>query len=416
MSNQQIVNKEVKMINAAISDKPRITITSYKAQDLQSFTESTLAFAIDLYHALRKQDGNLFFSPHSIYQALSMTYAGARGQTEKEITETLHITLPQDRLHAANNSLSVELSRRSENAKGKDGKRISLKIVNAIWGQQDYTFLPEYLDTLAQYYGAGIYLLDFENAPEPPRLTINEWVSEQTENKIQNLLPAGSIDELTRMVLTNAIYFNVAWGSPFEEEFTTPDKFYLLDGSTIKVQMMKQTHRFGYSEGSNYQAVRLPYRRTDLSMVILLPKEGEFNTFEKSMNQQTLTGIMDSILNRKVALSMPKFEYNMSVGLREILSAMGMPSAFSADKADFSGINGNRELFISDAVHKAFIAVDEEGTEAAAATGISYAGLGIPRKPEEPVKVTVNRPFVFLIRDVRTGTILFIGRVLNPSN
>ena len=160
------------MINVAISDKPRITITSYTAQDLQSFAESTLAFAVDLYHALRKQDGNLFFSPHIIYQALGMMYAGARGQTEKEITETLHITLPQDRLHAANNSLSIELSRRGENARGIGGKSFQLNIVNVIWGQQDYTFIPEYLDTLVKYYGTGIYLLDFINAPEPSRLTI----------------------------------------------------------------------------------------------------------------------------------------------------------------------------------------------------------------------------------------------------
>ncbi|MFC1947872.1 serpin family protein [Chloroflexota bacterium] len=403
------------MINVAISDKPRITITSYTAQDLQSFTESTLAFAVDLYHALRKQDGNLFFSPHIIYQALGMTYAGARGQTEKEMTKTLHITLPQDRLHAANNILSVELSQRGENARGKDGKSFRLNIVNVIWGQQDYSFVPEYLDTLVKYYGTGIYLLDFVNAPESSRLAINEWVSEQTEKKINNLLPADSIDTLTRLVLTNAIYFNVAWDSPFEEEFITPEKFYLLDGSTTEVQMMKQTESFGYGEGINYQAVRLPYSRTNLSMIILLPKEGEFSTFEKSLNHQTLTGVVDTSDNRKVALSMPKFELNNCVGLRETLSAMGMPTAFSG-QADFSGINGTRDLFISDAVHKAFIAVDEAGTEAAAATGISFAGLAIPRKPEEPVKVNVNRPFVFLIRDVRTGTILFIGRVLNPGN
>jgi serpin B len=394
-----------------LSEKERVMLPDVNETDLATLVDGSTAFAFDLYQILRQTDGNMFYSPYSISIALAMTYAGARGETEQQMADTLHFVLPQDCLHPAFNSLDIELSQRGESVEGEDGEGFRLNIVNAIWGQKDYQFLPTFLDILAENYGAGLRILDFINEMEESRFTINEWVSEQTEGRIEDLLPAGSINEWTRLVLTNAIYFNAAWNQSFREESTSIDKFYLLDGSMIEVPTMKQSQPFGYIEGSDYQAIELPYSGGELSMVIILPKEGGFSTFEKSLNQQMLASIIDGIDYREVVLSMPKFEFNTAVGLRDILSSMGMPAAFS-DTADFSGISGNHDLFISDIIHKAFISVDEAGTEAAAATGVIAGVIGIP---EEPVEVNLNRPFIFLIRDIETATVLFIGRVIDPS-
>jgi len=225
-------------------------------------------------------------------------------------------------------------------------------------------------------------------------------------------LPPGTIDEFTRLVLTNAIYFNAAWESPFNEKLTREGIFHLLDGSRETVSMMKQIEYIGYNEGNNYQAVELPYSGGELSMIVILPEEGDFSNFEKALDQKVLSGIQGNMEYREVALSMPGFEFESSIGLNQILSAMGMPAAFS-DEANFSGMNGNRDLYIAEVLHKAFISVDESGTEAAAATAVIMALTGIP---DEPIEVTVNRPYIFLIRDIESGTILFIGRVLDPSS
>ena len=399
------------IINLAMSNKARITNPSVDTEDMLALTSGNLAFTADLYAALKAGDGNIFLSPYSTSQALAMTYAGARGETEAQMASTLHFTLPQGALHPAFNSLDIQLAQRGEGAEGKDGEGFRLNIVNAAWGQQGFTFLPGYLEILAENYGAGINLLDFARAPEPSRITINDWISEQTEGRIEDLLAEGSITEATRLVLTNAIYFNAAWQYPFDEKFTQSDNFYLLDGSSVEVPMMKQVNYFGYLEGSNYQAVELPYSGGELSMVILLPKEGEFTNFEASLDGQTLSGILNGIEYMDVALSIPRFEFDSQFSLKQTLAEMGMPIAFS-DSADFSGMNGNLELYIGDVMHKAFVSVDEAGTEAEAATAVIMELKGIP---EEPMEVTVDRPFIFLIRDIKTDSVLFIGKVINPK-
>jgi len=393
------------------SDKQRVTSPDVSEADLETLVDGNSAFAFDLYQVLREEDGNLFYSPYSISLALAMTYAGARGETAQQMADTLQFVLPQNRLHSAFNGLDLELSQRGEGAKGKDGEGFRLNIVNAIWGQKDYEFLSEFLDLLAENYGAGLRILDFVSAPEESRITINNWVSEQTEGRIEDLIPQGLIDALTRLVLTNAIYFNAAWQYPFGEDMTEDGSFYLLDGGEITVPMMNQTELFGYAEGDGYQAVELPYDGRELSAVILLPEAGQFEAFESSLDAYQVNDIVGRLELRQVILTMPKFKFESSFSLREALTVMGMPIAFSGG-ADFSGMTGDRDLFILDVIHKAFVSVDEAGTEAAAAAAVIMP-LAMP--PEEPVEVTIDRPFVFLIRDIETGTILFVGRIVDPS-
>jgi len=393
------------------SDKQRVTSPVATQAGLATLVDGNSAFTFDLYQALRETDGNLFYSPYSISLALAMTYAGARGETEEQMANTLRFVLPQNQLHQAFNSLDLELGRRGQGAKGKDDEGFRLHIVNAIWGQKDFEFLPEFLDLLAENYGAGLRILDFMKAPEQSRITINKWVSDQTEERIKDLIPQGAIDELTRLVLTNAIYFNAAWQYSFEEDATFNGAFHLLNGDKITVPMMRQTESFGYTEGDSYQVVELPYDGRELSMLVLLPQTDQFELFEESLNAQRVDDIVKNLNTREVVLTMPKFEFESSFSLKKTLTAMGMPVAFSAS-ADFSGMTGNPDLSIGEVLHKAFVSVDEAGTEAAAATAVI---MELTAMPGEPVEVTIDRPFIFLIRDIESGTILFVGRVVNPG-
>jgi serpin B len=398
---------------AVASNKERVVSPNVPDADLSELTEGNTAFALDLYRFLAGQQGddNLFYSPYSISLALAMTYAGARGETEAQMADALRFSLSQDALHPALNALDQELAQRGEGAEGKDDEGFRLNIANAIWGQQDYEFLDPFLDVLATNHGAGLRVLDFAAAPEESRLTINDWVSEKTEGKIEDLIPQGLIGPLTRLVLTNAIYFNAAWASPFEEGATEEGPFTLPDGTEVTVPLMRQTESFGYAEGEGYQAVELPYDGRELSMVILLPSREGFEAFEESLDGERLQAIVEDLEYGQVFLTMPKFEFDSGFSLKEALIAMGMPAAFSAE-ADFSGMTGDRALSIADVIHKAFVSVDEEGTEAAAATAVVMVESAMPG---QPVEVTVDHPFIFLIRDIQTGTILFVGRVLDPS-
>jgi len=359
------------------SDKERITSPDVSASEQALLVEGNSAFAFELYQALKGEGGNLFYSPYSISLALAMTYAGARGDTAEQMADALRFMLEQEMLHPAFNWLDAELASRGEGAKGKDGEGFRLNIVNAIWGQKDYDFLPTFLDVLAENYGAGLRILDFITETEKSRLAINQWVSDQTEGRIEDLIPQGAIDALTRLVLTNAIYFNAAWEYPFNEKVTADSPFYLLDGGQVIVPMMKQTESFGYTEGEGYQAVELQYDGGELSMVILVPGAGEFEAFEEGLRAQQVFDIISELQLTEVALTMPRFEFDSEFSLKDTLADMGMPIAFSG-AADFSGMTGNRELAISDVVHKAFVAVDEAGTEAAAATAVIVRLTAIP--------------------------------------
>ena len=393
------------------SDVPRITSPDVTDTQMSALVTGNSNFAFALYQQLKKSStGNMFYSPYSISTALAMTYAGAAGDTEKQMSSALHFTLPQAQLHPAFNQLALDLASRGQNAKGTNGKSFSLNIANALWGQQDYNIQPAFLNILSQNYGAGMNLLDFINSPENSRVTINNWVSSQTNNRINDLLPQGSIDTLTRFVLTNAIYFDAAWQNPFAKESTHDGTFNLLDGSTVTVPMMSQDVGYSYVKGNGYQAVELPYDGNEIAMDIIMPDAAKFTTFESAMTANKVNGIIGSLQNSFMALTMPKFSFDSSFSLKSALAALGMPIAFDPYQADFSGINGNTDLHISDVVHKAFVAVDEEGTEAAAATGVV---IGLAAMPQ--YSMTVDQPFIFLIRDIQTNSILFIGRVLNPA-
>jgi len=393
------------------SDKERITSPDVSTSEQALLVKGNSAFAFELYQALKGEEGNLFYSPYSISLALAMTYAGARGETAEQMADTLQFLLEQDRLHPSFNWLDAELASRGEGAQGKDDEGFRLNIVNAIWGQKDYSFLPAFLDVLAENYGAGLRILDFITETEKSRVTINDWVSDQTEGRIEDLISQGLFDALTRLVLTNAIYFNAAWEYPFNGNITADGPFYLLDGGQVSVPMMKQTEAFGYAEGEGYQAVELQYDGNELSMVILLPEAGNFQVFEEGLQAQQVDAIINDLQPTHVTLTMPQFEFDSEFSLKDTLAGMGMPIAFSSS-ADFSGMTGNPELFISDVLHKAFVAVDEDGTEAAAATAVI---MKLTAVPEPPVEFTIDHPFIFLIRDIDTGAILFVGRVLNPG-
>lgn len=397
----------------AQSEKPRIKDPITRPEDIQTLARDHTAFALDLYGALRGTEGNLFYSPYSISTALAMTYAGAKGDTADQMADVLHFTLPADRLHLAENALSLDLSGRPQQAAPDVKNPFELSIANALWGQMDYIFLPEFLDLLAQNYGAGIRVVDFAASPENARQEINRWVSDQTKERIKDLIPQGVLNEMTRLVLSNAIYFKGGWLHQFKKSATEQKPFYLLDGSSINVDMMHQSERLGYSLQDDYKAVELPYEGGGLSMLVILPDEGRFAEVEENLNPEMLGALQDTMKFGEVDLSLPKFKFESSFTLKEPLSALGMADAFDRDKADFSGMDGRRDLFISAVLHKAFVAVDENGTEAAAATAVVMELMSA--MPEEPVQFRVERPFIFLIRDNQTGSVLFLGRVLNPA-
>ena len=383
--------------------------------ELTDLVSGNSTFAFDLYRTLAARDGNLFYSPYSISLAIAMTYAGARGETERQMADTLRILLPQGTLHSAFNALDRELASRGKSPRLGEGEAFRLNIANAVWGQEDHGFLEEFLNILSESYGAGVRPVDFRGSPEESRVTINDWVAESTEGRITDLLPPEIINEMTRMVLTNAIYFNARWQHVFEDRRTRPGAFHLLDGSSIDVPMMNTTDEFGYARGEGYQVVDLPYVGGELSMTLMLPDKGRFREFEERLDAAFVGRIIEGIKERQVDLKMPRFEFESQFRLSETLKRMGMVDGFDPATAEFSGMDGKSCLagdglclFIRDIVHKAFVSVDEEGTEAAAATGIAVQQTS--SKPE-PIEVTVDMPFIFLIRDRATDAVLFVGRV-----
>jgi serpin B len=378
--------------------------------ELAELVEGNTAYALDLYQALRTEgDGNLLYSPYSLSLALAMVHAGARGETERQMAGTLHFSLPQEQLHPAFNTLAQEMDSRSEGTGATEGQAFRLKVANALWGQEDYPFRPEFLDLLVANYGAEMRRVDFGKGEA--RAAINDWISRQTEGRIEELVPPGTLDASTRLALTNAVYFKAAWASPFESHRTQRGVFHLLDGSSGTARMMRQTGPLAYVEGPDYQAVQLPYEGHEMAMVILLPAQGEFETFERSLDAGRLEATLEGLAERQVALTMPRFKFESRVNLETALAAMGMPLAFTR-QADFSGMAPRRDLFIGDVIHGATISVDEAGTEAAAATAVVIC-TGKPVQVEV-VTVTLDRPFLFLIRDLRTGSVLFLGRVVDP--
>jgi serpin B len=395
----------------ARSAAARLTAPNAPAADLAALVQGNNSFALDLYRSLEVQQGNLILSPFSISLALAMTSAGAAGETQTQMDRVLHFELPPDRLHPAFNQLDLDLARRAETA-GGDEHPLQLSIANGIWAQQGHPFLVDYLDRLAVQYGAGIRLADFVTQPEAVRREINGWVSDQTKDKIKDLLPEGVPDSQTRMVLVNAIYFKADWERPFESRSTSGQPFHLLDGSVVQAEMMSRGMGIPYRQGDGYQAVELPYQGGTAAMDVLVPDAGRFAEFEAGLDAGRMEQILGGMQPTSVSLGLPKFSYTSQFGLADQLSALGMTDAFDPQLADFSGMDGQRDLYIGAVIHKAFVAVDEQGTEAAAATGVIMEATSAP---VFEVNLTIDRPFIFLIRDLPSGQILFIGRVLDPT-
>jgi serpin B len=378
------------------------------------------AFALDLYAAVRLDaDGNLIFSPYSISQALAMTYAGAGGETAAQMAATLAFGLPQPALHEAFGALNADLVARGTAEDDPENAQTAraLRIANALWGEQTYPFDQSYSAQIERYYGAGLQQSDFINAPEETRGDINDWVAEQTEDRIQNIVPEGAITPDTRLVLANAIYFYGGWLNTFMPSATRDGEFFLLDGTTVTVPFMFQRVDLPYARGDGFQVIEFPYAGSGFSFTVILPDEGQFDAFEKGLDADALDAAIGQLAYTEVLVYLPKFEFEYGASLAETLKSMGIADAFDPMRADFTGmVEGTppAPLFIGDVLHKAFISVDENGTEAAAATVVEGAeGAGPPE--EEPPEVHIDRPFIFAIRDTQTGTVLFMGRVTNPS-
>lgn len=364
---------------------------------------------VDLYGKLAEKPGNLVLSPYSVAIALAMTRAGADGETARQMDAVLHaIGLPD--LHGGLNALDQALAKRPGSYKvGDRTAQLELATANQLFGQMDYPFMPAFLDLLASRYGAGLRLVDYVGATEEARRQINRWVAQRTRDRIPELIARGVLDAMTRLVLTNAVYLKAAWVSPFNDSATAAAPFRRLDGTQTQAQLMTASADFPYAKGTGYQAIELPYAG-GLSMLVLVPDEGRFAEIERAFGAAHLRAVVAEIKPAQVALRLPKFEFRTQAGLKETLIALGMPIAFTAD-ADFTPMSPRgRELFIQDVVHEAFISVDEDGTEAAAATAVVIGRVSLPA-----VTLTVDRPFLFAIRDNETGALLFMGRVVDPT-
>ncbi|MGB3346084.1 MAG: serpin family protein [Candidatus Humimicrobiia bacterium] len=384
-----------------------------KADDSKSTPEgvnktinSNNQFAFDLYLKLKDvpeyNESNIFFSPYSISVALGMTYEGAKGETAEEIQSVFYF--PEDK------NIRQSSFAKIYNQINKVDKKYKLHTANALWAQKDYKFLEEYINTIEKYYVGKVTNVDFINATEDARVIINKWVEEQTNNKIKDLIPAGVLNTLTRLVLTNAIYFKGLWIKQFDKEETRKEDFKVSSEKTVKVDMMSITgEEFNYFETEEIQILELLYEGEDLSMLIILPKENDLNSLEDSFSLEKLYELRNNLGEQKVDVYIPKFKFETKYFMVKTLEEMGMPTAFSMD-ADFSGMDGTTDLFIANVIHQAFVDVNEEGTEAAAATGVV-----MELKAAMPTVFCADHPFIFMIQERETGNILFLGRVIDPT-
>jgi serpin B len=376
-------------------------------QNLAAVVDANTAFALDLYRRLRSDDANLVFSPYSVSLALAMTYAGARGDTAAEMRKVLHLSLPADRLHAALNSLSLLVAHppEAQNLAGLASPP-EIRLVNSLWAQADYPWRQEFLDLLAADYGAGLRSVDFTGDPDGAAVAINKWVTDETNDRIQRLIPPGVIDVLTRFVLANAVYLKATWTRSFPANATTDGPFQLPSGQSRSVPMMHLTSQVDYGQGDGYQTVDLPYWG-GYSMTVILPGRGRFVDVEASLTPGRLKAILDQQPTAQVTLTMPRFRFETDAPLNDTLIALGMRTAFvpppADSSADFTGMTPLRELYVKYVAHKAFITVDEQGTEAAAATAVVGEATAAVRRT---ATVTVDRPFIFVIRDKATGSVV----------
>ncbi|MGB3342047.1 MAG: serpin family protein [bacterium] len=386
----------------------RVDDTGASPEGVKAIIDANNQFAFELYAQFNEQskDLNTFYSPYSILTALTMTYEGARGQTAEEMQSVLHIPEIPDARRPNFASIYNEIN--------KKDKAYKLSTANALWAQKDYCFLEEYTNSVEKYYGGKVTNLDFTGASEKSRQAINKWVEDQTNNKIKDLIPKGLLNADTRLVLTNAIYFKGTWVKQFDEKDTKEDDFRMSTGNTVKVPMMRLTGndaKFNYAETDEIQILEMPYSGEEISMLIILPKENDLASIEKSITLEKLSEWKNILNERRVDIFIPKFKFETKYFMAKALSDMGMDAAFGST-ADFSGMDGTRDLFMQNVIHQAFVEVNEEGTEAAAATGVVMGITSVG--PMIPI-FRADHPFIFIIQESETGNILFLGKVTDPS-
>jgi serpin B len=386
---------------------------------MNRFVQGNTAFCFDLYQKLNKTEGNLFYSPYSISTAMGLTYAGAKGETEKEIAKTLHFDLDKGIVFSELKEIQSRL-----NSLSIDGY-VQLSLANSLWSQKENLFLNSFIEFNDKYFGSELKNVDFINHADDAILSINTWVRESTNNKIDGILQPGTDTGLTTLILCNVIYMKGIWANNFNVEDTKPSSFYVTPLKRVKVPMMNQTGDFRHKDFGSFRAIELPYLTgktsygnvNDLSMIIFLPESNRgLSKLENILNQQNITQWIHELMKESfipVKVRLPKFTGTLEFELSEILSDIGMPSVFG-DGADFSGIFGIKDVFINSVVHKTYIDINEEGTEAAAVTGEEFT-LGGPVREPKTIKFYADHPFVFLVLDIKSGSILFIGRVADPS-
>jgi serpin B len=380
------------------------------SDDAASVVEGNNRFAVEVFRHIgaATRDKNVLVSPFSISTALAMTYAGSRGNTARQMADVLGFALPHDRLHPAFGELIRDL------CEERDGYKFN--IANRLFGQADYPFKQPFLNITDRDYGAPLEPLDYESDPDAARVRINDWVEDQTNQKIRELLPAGILKKTTRLVLTNAIHFDGSWKHEFDEEYTREESFFGSSGTNSQVPMMRQQQTFPYAELPGVQLLEMPYAGDDLSLVAILPTEQNgLASLEATLTPEMLDAGLNALRETQVNVTFPKFTFDSSFKLSETLKNMGMADAFDRDLADLTGIADplDERLLISDVVHKAFIDVNEKGTEAAAATGVIV--IGITSVPPPPKEFRADHPFLFALRDRHSGSLIFLGRVVDPG-
>lgn len=381
--------------------------TNATAESVNSLVAALNDFSFNFYDTLKSsEDGNLFFSPYSIFTAFSMAYEGARGNTATEIENVLKIL--------QNNSAQLGSFGRIYNLLNQNQEGYTISTANAFWKNIDYAFLPSYLSLLENFYMAEADELDFSKSAEAAQI-INAWIEENTNGKIKDMVSADMFSEWTKLVLANAIYFKGLWAKPFDTEDTYDADFELSTGDTVIVDMMRsdsEDSEFNYTETDDLQILELPYTSDDIAMIVILPKENNISIAEAAINVENLTAWRNDFFEREVDVHLPKFKFETRYLLNDLMVEMGMVDAFSPGVADFSGMDGTDYLFISQAIHQAYVEVNEEGTEAAAATVIIMEATAAPA---EPIEFNADHPFIFLIQHKLTDSILFMGRVTDPS-
>jgi serine protease inhibitor len=375
--------------------------------DQSAINSGNNQFAIDLYRALRGRPGNVTISPASISNALALTYEGARGTTAEEMARTLHFPSERGQMRLAFHNLLARI-----NGDGSP-RPYQLNAANSLWGQSGDSFLPDYLRVASDIYGADLKSVDFRGDASLACRTINSWVDSKTNHLITQLLSPTDVNSNTSLVLVNTLYFKGTWQQPFLKAATSPADFQIAPGKTVSAPFMRQTHSHGYVETADEQILELPYFGGDYAMLVVLPRSVDgLARLEESLTPARIDTWVGKLARRKLAVEIPKLKLSSKVDLSKDLASLGMPTAFSST-ADFSGIDGKRDLFISAVVHQAVVNVDEEGTEAAAATGVVMKRLAVKQEPIPSFRA--DHPFLYLIRDIKTGSVLFLGRVVDPT-